>query len=225
MHYILMTLFFLVNTALAATINPLHAVNVTRDDRPSDPMIPTSHLVCGNFSTASHLDVDWVIGDLTRWPMTVANSCTTPARTCRRVGCENTSAVYVSPPPLPLPPRHPLTAEPTGLQRLGQGNRTPVRARRRRLGEPHLHGVLPQEGEGPVGADFQRPAGVQCGGCLWQLQPWLGFGPPGHGAARGSVGAEWCVQHMVLRGALLLSTLLLVGSGGDTGEGGWGDRF
>lgn len=104
MHYILMTLFFLVNTALAATINPLHAVNVTRDDRPSDPMIPTSHLVCGHFSTASHLDVDWVIGDLTRWPMTVANSCTTPARTCRRVGCENTSAVYVSPPPPPSSP-------------------------------------------------------------------------------------------------------------------------
>lgn len=105
MHPILMTLFLLVTTALAATISPLHAVNTTRDERPPNPIIPTSHLICGHFSTASYSDVDWVLHDLTSWPMDIGNSCTTPARTCRRVGCENTSAVYVCPPsPLPSPP-------------------------------------------------------------------------------------------------------------------------
>lgn len=45
MHPILMTLFLLVTTALAATINPLHAVNTTRDARPPNPIIPTSSAV------------------------------------------------------------------------------------------------------------------------------------------------------------------------------------
>jgi hypothetical protein len=91
-------------TALAAAVNPISALAPRLN-----PIIPTAHLVCGHFTTADHHDVGKLIDGM--WPSvpSVFDDCFTPARTCRRVACINTSAIYVRPPsprPSPSPAVH-----------------------------------------------------------------------------------------------------------------------
>ncbi|KAK0755085.1 hypothetical protein B0T18DRAFT_386852 [Schizothecium vesticola] len=59
-----------------------------------NPIIPTAHLICGHFTTTDHHDVGKLIDAMRPSIPSVYDDCFTPARTCRRVTCINTSAIY-----------------------------------------------------------------------------------------------------------------------------------
>ena len=54
---------------------------------------PQTELNCGNFSTADWRDIALIVEYMN---IGEPDDCTTPARTCRRVACRQTSGVYVS---------------------------------------------------------------------------------------------------------------------------------
>ncbi|KAK1830842.1 hypothetical protein QBC39DRAFT_409324 [Podospora conica] len=92
-----MTVFLLLSTlttSLAATLNPVHAVSPGELITPrQDVNVSIDKLGCGRFSTANHQDIDILLRDLHK--STKTDDCTTPAKTCRRHACINTSAIYV----------------------------------------------------------------------------------------------------------------------------------
>lgn len=90
-------------TALATAVFPVHAVSPRGHliAPRQDTNISSDKLGCGRFSTTNHWDVSDLLDAM--HASTQPDDCTTPAGTCRRVACVNTSGVYVRPSPLPRP--------------------------------------------------------------------------------------------------------------------------
>jgi hypothetical protein len=104
-----------------ATATPVYGDNTTSDRRSLDPFqifalpyinppgmpcphlslqsysnlkfLPKTELNCGNFSTADWRDIAILVEHMNNGD---PDDCTTPARTCRRLGCRQTSGIYVS---------------------------------------------------------------------------------------------------------------------------------
>ena len=89
--------------------------------------ITMDKLNCGKFNTANYWDI---MDLLNAMKPSQPDDCTTPAKTCRRVACVNTSGVYVRP-TCSLTPSHGCMADENkkwaGLQRFRRETRAFLR--------------------------------------------------------------------------------------------------
>lgn len=160
--------------------------------------LSSAAMVCGNFCTADRADASVLLNVMMDWNNDGGNdNCTTPARTCRRHACNNTSGVYVG----SLSRSHPGDTDETftGLQRQLLPPRALLPAgrghSRRSVYEPMLPERLPQ---GHFGAAVCRRVWVQRYRCVCELQPRHRRRLSGYWTAEPPLGAERGVQAVIM---------------------------
>lgn len=149
---------------------------------------------CGNFCTADRADAAVLLNVMADLDEDGGNdNCTTPARTCRRHACNNTSGIYVG-----YPSRsHPGNSDEafTGLQRQLLPPRALLRAGRVLGCRPGHRQVLPERlPQGHFGPAVCGRAWIQRYHCVCELQARHRPRPSGYWSARPPLGAERGVQ-------------------------------
>lgn len=164
-------------------------------------------MYCGNFCTADRADASVLLNVMMDWNKDGGNdNCTTPARTCRRHACNNTSGVYVG----SLSRSHPGNTDEafTDLQRQLLPPRALLRAgrvHRRRFGHQQ---VLPERlPQGHFGTAVCGGVWIQRYHCVCELQARHRRRLSGYWSARSPLGAKRGVQAEIMPGLSEIVTL------------------